>query len=173
MHDFLFLFILFDQIAFLLENKNQLNFNFWNLNIRPDSLNRARRDLIFNRSLRARLLFRLDCAFAFPRLCNAEASACVHRLSGTAEYERQHEYWCGPDAITDFKHLWILSKSDTLSTAPQSLFAPFRLFMLTVFSDWFACHPTWLQFHSAPQPFIACDRVLTVKLEYWSTEHVH
>ena len=44
---------------------------------RPASPNKARRELIPNRSLRARLLSRIDCAFAFPRLGNSQASAIL------------------------------------------------------------------------------------------------
>ena len=79
------------------------------------SPNRARRELIANRSLRACLLSRLDCAFAFPRLWNAQASAIP---TGCRRHCRERA--SERVAVTDLR----ARKADTFPTAltaPQSL----------------------------------------------------
>ena len=66
--------------------------------------------------------------FAFPRLFNPEASAVVHSLSSTAEYELQHE------CTAVFRRRSPIIASWKRPIAPQSFFAPVCLFLLIVFS---------------------------------------
>ena len=141
----------------LLENKKFIRklkkINFPILIKRPVSPNKARREQIPNRSLRARLLSRLDCAFAFPRLWNAPGVRPSHRLCRSLQRASSRaSTGVEPMAVTDPR----ARKADTLPTAltaPQSLFTPVRLRYAYRF-HWLICLSSPLQFPTAPRLLI-------------------
>ena len=82
----------------LLENKKLMRklkkINFPILIKRPVSPNKARREQNPNRPLRARLLSRLHCAFAFPRLWNAPGvRPSPQAVSEHCRERAPGEYW--------------------------------------------------------------------------------